>query len=91
MNRADLIEYIAGEMETSKAEADRFLSAFLDAIYSNVRKEGVKIAGLGSFSAAKRKARLGRNPQTGEEIKIPAKWVPVFKAGASLKEAAKKR
>ena len=91
MNRADLIEYIASEMDTSKAEADRFLSTFLDAIYSNVRKEGVKIAGLGSFTAAKRKARVGRNPQTGEEIKIPAKWVPVFKAGATLKESVKKR
>ena len=91
MNRADLVEYISTERDTSKAEADRFMSTFLDAIYGNIRKEGVKIAGLGSFSAAKRKARIGRNPQTGEEIKIPSKWVPVFKAGASLKEAAKKR
>ena len=91
MNRAELVDYIATEMDTSKAEADRFMSTFLDAIYQNVRKEGVKIAGLGSFSAAKRKARVGRNPQTGDEIKIPSKWVPVFKAGATLKESVKKR
>ena len=54
----------------------------------NLRKDGVKIAGFGTFGAKKRKAKTGRNPQTGEEMKIPSKWVPFFKAGTSLKDAA---
>ena len=91
MNRAELVEYIAGDMNISKAQADRFISTFTDAVYKNVRKDGVKIAGFGSFKAAKRNARTGRNPQTGEEIKIPSRWVPVFKAGSSLKESVEKR
>lgn len=91
MNRSELAQYIATEMETSKALADKFISSFADAVYQNVREEGVKIAGFGSFTATKRKARTGRNPQTGEEIKIPSRWVPVFKAGSSFKEHTDKK
>lgn len=91
MNRAELIEYVAEEMEITKVDAGRFVEIFLHAIYTNVRREGVKISGLGTFSAVKRKARKGRNPRTGEEIRIPAKWAPVFKPGSALREAVKKR
>ena len=60
---------------------------FVEAIHKNIRTEGVKISGLGTFAAAERQARVGRNPKTGEEIQIPSKWVPTFKAGTALKEA----
>ena len=90
MNKGELVDYIAEDLEVSKTLADRFVSAFTDAVNTNLRKDGVKLAGFGSFSAVKRKARVGRNPQTGEEIKIPSRWVPVFKAGSLLKESAEK-
>ena len=90
MNKAELVEFIAGDMETSKAEAERFVKSFTAAVTRNLRKDGVKIAGFGTFGAKKRKAKTGRNPQTGEEMKIPSKWVPFFKAGTSLKDAASK-
>ena len=92
MNRAELVEWISEDMETTKADANRFLDCFIDAVSSNLRKgDGIRLAGFGSFSAKKRNARMGRNPQTGEDIKIPARWVPVFKPGAHLKEAATKK
>ena len=87
MNKAELIDCLAVDLETSKADANRFLDSFLNAVYKNARKEGVKISGFGTFSAVKRKARIGRNPQTGEEVKIPSRWAPVFKAGSTLREA----
>jgi DNA-binding protein HU-beta len=90
MNKAELTEYLANDLATSKTETERFLNAFLGAIHKNIRKEKIKIAGLGTFCAIKRKARVGRNPKTGEELKIPPKWVPKFKPGNSLKETAKK-
>ena len=86
MNRAELIEALATETECSKAEADRWLAAFISTVEKNItKKDGIKIVGFGSFSAAKRKARTGRNPQTGKAIKIPARTVPIFRAGATLK------
>lgn len=91
MNKAEFVEYLATEMEASKAEAGRFLDVFIDAIHTNIVKEEIRLSGLGTFNRTKRKARTGRNPQTGEEIKIPAKWVPSFKAGAALKEVVQKK
>ena len=91
MNRAELTEYIANDLEVTKAQADRFITSFTDAVYSNIRKDGVKIVGFGTFAATKRKARVGRNPQTGEEVKIPSRWAVTFKAGSSLKDAASKK
>lgn len=91
MNKGDFIEYLADEMETSKAEAGRFLDVFIEGIHKNVNKEEIRISGLGTFSRTKRKARTGRNPQTGEEIKIPAKWAPTFKPGSAFKEVVQKR
>ena len=87
MNKGELVDHIAEELEVSKAMADRFVNCFTDAVCSNIRKEGIRLAGFGTFSAVKRKARVGRNPQTGDEIKIPARWVPTFKAGTMLKES----
>ena len=91
MNKGELVDHIAEELEVSKALADKFINSFVDAVCSNVRRDGVRLAGFGTFSSTKRKARVGRNPQTGEEIKIPARWVPTFKAGTVLKESAEKK
>lgn len=87
MNRAELVEAIAKQTGQSKADCERFVTAFISTVEKNIKKkEGVKLVGFGTFAAAKRKARVGRNPQTGEEVKIPARTVPVFKPGAQLKE-----
>ena len=91
MNKGELVDYLAEDLEVSKALADRFINSFTDAVCTNLRKDGVKLAGFGTFSATKRKARVGRNPQTGEEIKIPARWVPTFKAGTVLKDSAERK
>ena len=91
MNKGELVDYIAEDLDVSKALADRFVNSFTEAVCTNVRKDGVKLAGFGTFGSTKRKARVGRNPQTGEEIKIPARWVPTFKAGTVLKDAAEKK
>jgi len=91
MNKGELVDYLAEDLEVSKALADRFVNSFTEAVCSNLRKDGVKLAGFGTFSSTKRKARVGRNPQTGEEIKIPARWVPTFKAGTVLKESAERK
>ncbi len=90
MNRAQLADFIANQMETSKAEADRFIKSFSEAVCRNIKQDPIKIAGFGTFSSVKRKARLGRNPRTGEEIKIPSRWVPVFKAGQTFKATTEK-
>ena len=91
MNKGELVDYIAEDLEVSKAMADRFINCFVEAVCDNIRKDGVRLAGFGTFLSAKRKARVGRNPQTGEEIKIPSRWVPTFKAGTMLKEAAERK
>jgi DNA-binding protein HU-beta len=90
MNRAELCEALAKDTGYSKADCDRWLDAFIDTVSKNMKKkDGVKLVGFGTFATAKRKARVGRNPQTGEEIKIPARTVPVFKPGNSLKDSAR--
>ena len=91
MNKGDLVDHISEEREVSKSLADQMVNSFIDAVYQNVRKDGVRLAGFGSFSSSVVKQELGRNPQTGEEIKIPARWVPTFKAGTMLKDAAEKK
>ena len=91
MNRAELVEALAAETSMTKAETDRVLNAFLSIVEKNIKKDdGVRLVGFGTFTVAKRKARIGRNPQTGEELKIPARVVPVFRPGSTLKEAANK-
>ena len=90
MNKAELIEAIAKESKLSKADAKRALDAFVNQTSGALRKgDRIALVGFGSFSVNKRAARKGRNPQTGKEIKIPAKKVVKFKAGADLAKKVK--
>jgi DNA-binding protein HU-beta len=85
MNKAQLIEAIASEAKLTKADAKKALDGFIVATSKALKKgDRVALVGFGSFSIAKRAARKGRNPQTGKEIKIVAKKVVKFKAGAEL-------
>ncbi len=89
-NKAELVEAIASEAKLTKADAQRALEAFINVTTKALKKgERVALVGFGSFSVAKRAARTGRNPQTGKEIKIPAKKVAKFKAGAELSSKIK--
>ena len=91
MNKGDLIEAISKGADLSKADADRALNATLEAITKTLKKgDKVTIPGFGTFSISKRAARTGRNPATGETIKIKATKVARFKAAPALKEAANK-
>ena len=88
MNKAELIESVAGAADLSKASAGRAIDAAIEAITKALKKgDTVTLVGFGTFSVRKRAARVGRNPQTGEEIKIKASKVPGFKAGKALKDA----
>ncbi|MBW7935935.1 MAG: HU family DNA-binding protein [Flavobacteriales bacterium] len=85
MNKAELIDAIAADAGLSKADAKRALDGFIAATTKALKKgDRVALVGFGSWSVTKRGARTGRNPQTGKEIKIPAKKVVKFKAGAEL-------
>ena len=89
MNKAELIEEVA-KVTCSKKEAGEAVGATFAAIQKALKKgEAVTLVGFGTFRVNKRKARKGRNPQTGDVIKIAAKKVPVFKAGQGLKDAVK--
>lgn len=88
MNKAELIEIAAGEAEISKAAAGKALDAIVAAVTKAVSKgDTVTLVGFGTFKSAKRAARVGKNPQTGAELKIPATTVPKFTAGAGFKTA----
>jgi DNA-binding protein HU-beta len=90
MNKAQLIEKIATESKVSKAHAETILDCAIENIKKTVKKgDDVKLVGFGTFTKAKRKARTGRNPQTGKAIKIPASWAPKFRAGAEFKSMVK--
>ena len=85
MNKAELIEAMASDAKISKADAKRALEAFINNTTKALKKgDRVALVGFGSFQVSKRSARTGRNPQTGKEIKIAAKKVVKFKAGADL-------
>ena len=89
MNKTELIDAVAEKAEVSKAQAGATISAALAAITDAVAKgESVQFIGFGTFSVQERAARTGRNPQTGKEMKIAAKKVVRFKAGAALTTAA---
>jgi DNA-binding protein HU-beta len=91
MTKGELVEKIAKEAGLTKADGERALNAFTNAVKKSLKKgEAVSLVGFGTFDVSKRKARMGRNPQTGEELKIPAARVPKFKAGKGLKDAVKK-
>jgi DNA-binding protein HU-beta len=86
MNKAQLVENIAKNTKMTKAHVERVLDITLDTIKKSVKKgDDVKLVGFGTFAKAKRKARKGRNPQTGKTINIPACSYPKFKAGREFK------
>jgi DNA-binding protein HU-beta len=92
MNKQELIEAIASNAELTKADAKKALDAFIGATTAALKKgDRLALVGFGSFSVADRAARTGRNPQTGKEIKIAAKKVVRFKAGAELAETVNKK
>ena len=91
MNKADLINAVAAKTEVSKKETEAVITATLDAITAAMQQgDKVQLVGFGSFEVKKRAERIGRNPKTKEEIKIPATKVPAFKAGKALKDAVAK-
>jgi len=90
MNKAQLIDAIAANAGLTKADAKKALDAFIKATTQALKKgDRVALVGFGSFSVSKRSARTGRNPQTGKEIRIPAKKVVKFKAGSDLAAVVK--
>ena len=91
MNKSDLIAAMAAKTGSTKKSAEASLEAFVSAVTESLKKgEKVQLVGFGSFEVRKRAARKGRNPQTKEEIKIPASKAPVFKAGKALKDRVNK-
>jgi DNA-binding protein HU-beta len=89
MTKAEIVAKVAEKIQISKAAAAKALAVVTDSIAQAIRKgDKVTLIGFGTFSVANRKARKGRNPRTGKEIKIAAKKVPKFSAGAALKAAA---
>jgi DNA-binding protein HU-beta len=90
MNKNELIEKMAVKASISKVSATKALNTALDSIQNSLtRGQRVNLVGFGTFSVAKRGSRIGRNPRTGEEIKIPARQVPKFSPGKELKKAVK--
>jgi DNA-binding protein HU-beta len=90
MTKADLIGFIADEAGISKAAGALALDAYIKAVTKDLKKTGkFGLVGFGTFSVVKRKAREGRNPQTGKKIKIPAKKVVKFKVGKALSDKVK--
>ncbi len=88
MNKQELIDIIASEVELTKTQANAAIDAFVAAVTGALKKKKeVRLVGFGTFSVSKRKATTGRNPRTGESIKIAASNQPKFKAGKTLKDA----
>jgi len=91
MNKGELIDAIAAHSKLTKADAGRALEATMETIEKQLKKgDRIALVGFGSFSISKRAARMGRNPQTGKEIKIAAKKVVKFKAGTDLAKKVNK-
>ena len=90
MTKAELIASIARETKISKASVEKAINAFTNSVTRALKKgDKLTLTGFGTFSVAKRNARIGRNPRTGKEIKIPARKVAKFKAGNLLKSSVK--
>lgn len=88
MTKAELVSAIAANAEISKAAAEKALNGFISAVTETLKKGGkVALVGFGTFEVVKRAARKGRNPRTGQEIKIKASKAPKFKPGKALKKA----
>ena len=92
MNRAELVAKIAEKSELTKKDAEKALASFISSV-TEALKDGdkVQLVGFGTFEVSKRAARTGKNPQTGEAIKIPASKSPKFKAGKALKDTVNKK
>ncbi len=89
MNKADLVAEVA-KVVGSKRKAEGAVSCVLETIKKALKKgQTLTLVGFGTFSVGRRKARMGRNPQTGKEIRIPARKIPKFSAGKALKSAVK--
>jgi DNA-binding protein HU-beta len=87
VNKGELVDAIASKVSVTKKEADAIVTAMMDTIMDTVSKnDKVTLVGFGTFEARQRQAREGRNPSTGEAIKIPATTVPAFSAGKQFKE-----
>lgn len=90
MNKTQLVDAIAKQTQATKTSVEEVLNATFETIKKAVKKgDDVTLVGFGTFTKSKRKARSGRNPQTGKEIKIPAMIVPRFRAGKEFKDALK--
>jgi DNA-binding protein HU-beta len=88
LNKSQLVDQIATDVDISKAAAGRALDSFIDAVTGALKDgDSVALVGFGTFSVRERAARTGRNPQTGESIEIAAANIPSFKAGKALKDA----
>jgi len=88
MTKTDLVNYIAEETGLTKADSSRALEAMMSGITKGLKKEGkVTLTGFCTFTAKKKDAKTGRNPKTGETVKIPARVAATIKAGSKLKEA----
>jgi DNA-binding protein HU-beta len=91
MTKEQMIAKIAQDARISKRQAAKVMKCFFDNVTANLKKgKKVSFVGFGSFTVSRRKARMGRNPQTGAKINIPATKVPHFRAGKMLKEAVRK-
>ena len=87
MNKAELIAAMSEKAEISKKDAEKALKAFTDVVAEELKKgEKIQLVGFGTFEVTERAARTGRNPQSGEEMNIPASKAPKFKAGKALKD-----
>lgn len=87
MNKHDLINQVAGETKLTKADCQRVIEATLELARNSLKRgEEIRLVGFGTFAKARRKARKGRDPQTGKEIQIKAQWMPKFKPGKQFKE-----
>jgi nucleoid DNA-binding protein len=92
MNKAELIQVLAQETDTTKAAACRVLNTLLETIVNEVaKKHAVQLMGFGTFKSVKRAARIGKNPRTGEAVKLAAATVPRFSAGAAFKAIVNKK
>ena len=90
MNKSELIAAVAKESKLTKTDSRKAVNAvFRNVIKTVARGERVELIGFGTFAKKNRKARDGRNPQTGEKMRIPAKKMPVFKPGKQFKEAVR--
>lgn len=90
MNKSQLVESVAEQTKLTKTNIEETLNTALDLIKKSVKKgDDVTLVGFGTFTKSKRKARMGRNPQTGKEIKIPAMTVPRFRPGKEFKETVR--